>query len=565
MTTIRMSDTPLIASTTKWPAISKLTLRLLFINILALAILAGGILYLDQFRRGLMVERLETLQANAEMIAAALGETAVIPQMTTSQDNQASSQNIDELLSQGEKIDPTLSQQVLQRLVPPIQCRARLFSPNGELAADTRLFGSSGGEVSLQELPPPVVSNLVQRWIAQLNDWISRSFRSNLEPYIEHPDQTAFHYSETVEALTGYSSTSIRRFGDESVIILSAVPVQRFKQVVGALLLTAYADDIDAQVRSVRKDILLLSGLAFLVTVLLSIYLAWSIAWPIRMLAAGADRVTRDLLPAPDIPDLSGRNDEIGELSVSLRTMTESLQERINGMERFAADVSHELKNPLSSIRSAAETLERVNSVESRIQLIELLKNDINRMDRLITDISAASRLDGELTRELSKPIELKKMLETIVEVYSVRSTEDDAQFEFESAAVGPIIVRGIEERLAQVFQNLLDNAASFSPAKGSIHILLARHQDTAQIVIEDEGPGIPIANTNTVFQRFYSERPTTEKFGSHSGLGLSIVKQIVEAHGGTVAAYNRSSGKEPDNQPMGAQFIVELPTYNKA
>jgi len=560
MSTARMSDTKRVGTGSKLPTISKLTLRLLFINVLAVVILAGGILYLDQFQRGLMIERLEALQADAGIIAAALGETAVIPRIAPSQRNPTLPQKIDPLLNQQERIDPLLSQQVLQRLVPPIQCRARLFSPNGALVADTRLLGVGGAEVSLRELPPPIMINAVQRWAASLNNWINRSFRSNLQQYVEHPDQTAHHYPVAAKALTGDSNTSAQRFDNGSVIILAAAPVQRYKQVVGALLLTADTDDIDARVRSVRGDILLLSGLSFLVTVLLSIYLSWSIARPIRLLAAGADRVTRDLLPVEDIPDLSSRNDEIGDLSISLRTMTEALQDRINAVERFAADVAHELKNPLSSIRSAAETMQRVDGVNSRSQLTELLQDDIRRMDRLITDISAASRLDAELARELSKPVDLREMLTIIIEVYAARSNSQNIQLNFSTEVDEPILVTGIEERLAQVFQNLVDNAVSFSPQQGSVTIILTRHINLATVTIEDEGPGLPADNTNRVFERFYSERPTSEKFGNHSGLGLSIAKQIIEAHGGEITGSNRTPINGPPGKIYGACFTVTLP-----
>ena len=289
-------------------------------------------------------------------------------------------------------------------------------------------------------------------------------------------------------------------------------------------------------------------------------YLARSIARPIGLLAAGADRVTRDLHPVEDIPDLSARNDEIGDLSTSLRTMNEALQDRINAVERFAADVAHELKNPLSSIRSAAETMQRVDGVNSRNQLTELLQDDIRRMDRLITDISAASRLDAELARELSKPIDLREMLTIIMEVYAARSNSQNIQLNFSTEVDEPILVTGIEERLAQVFQNLVDNAVSFSPQQGSVTIILTRHINLATVTIEDEGPGLPADNTNRVFERFYSERPTSEKFGNHSGLGLSIAKQIIEAHGGKITGSNRAPIIGPPGKIYGACFTVTLP-----
>ena len=525
------------------PAISKLTLRLLAINIVALAIVAGGIFYLAQFQRGLMIERLDALRAEAGAFAAALGESAVPRDPTLPQE-----------------IDPERSQQVLQRLVPPIKLRARLFDPSGRLIADTRLLAVGGAEVRLKELPSPVMVGAVKQWISQLSRWLDRGLRTSLQLYIEYPDQTANHYVEAADALRGEKTTSIQRLEDGSAVLLAAAPVQRFKQVVGALLLTADTSGIDARVQSVRLQIVLLSALAFLVTALLSIYLSRSVAQPIRWLAASADRVARDLGRAQEIPDLSTRNDEIGELSMALRRMTETLWERIDAVDGFAADVAHELKNPLSSLRSATETLQRVRDDNTRNRLLELLNDDIRRMDRLITDISAASRLDAELARGLTEPINLQKMLRAMVEVYGTRTDLSGVHIEFASKVETPILVQGIEDRLAQAFRNLLDNAISFSPNGGKVTVALDNHGNLVEVLIEDEGPGLPQGDIDDVFQRFYSERPTNEKFGDHSGLGLSIAKQILEAHGGTIVASNRGLGGEGGKLASGACFRVRIP-----
>ena len=525
------------------PAISKLTLRLLAINIVALAIVAGGIFYLAQFQRGLMIDRLHALHAEVGAFAAALGETAVPRDPTLPQ-----------------QIDPERSQQVLQRLVPPIKLRARLFDPSGQLIADTRLLAVGGAEVRLQELPAPVMVGAAKQWVSRLNRWLDRGLRARLQLYIEYPDQTANHYLEVADALRGEKTTSIQRVEDGGAILLAAAPVQRFKQVVGALLLTTDTSDIDERVESVRVQIVLLSIFAFLVTALLSIYLSRSVARPIRWLAASADRVTRDLGRAQEIPDLSMRKDEIGDLSTALRHMTETLWERIDAVEGFAADVAHELKNPLSSLRSATETLQRVPNDETRQRLLELLNDDIRRMDRLITDISAASRLDAELARGLTKPIKLQRLLQAMVEFYGTRTDLSGVHVEFMSKLDTSVVVQGMEDRLAQAFRNLLDNAISFSPHAGKVTVALYNRNDLAEILIEDEGPGLPQEDINDVFERFYSERPASEKFGDHSGLGLSIAKQILEAHGGTIIASNRAPREKSGKLVSGACFLVQIP-----
>ncbi len=527
----------------KSPAISKLTLRLLAINIVALAIVAGGILYLAQYQRGLMIERLDALQTEAEAFAAALGESAV-PR--------------DPILPQ--QIDTKRSQQVLRRLVPPIKLRARLFDPSGQLIADTRLLAVGGAEVRLKELPSPVMIGAIKQWLSQLSRWVDRGGRANLQRYIEYPDQTANHYLEVANALSGDKTASVQRLEHGGAILLAAAPVQRFKQVVGALLLTADTTGIDARVQSMRIQILLLSALAFLVTALLSTYLARSVARPIRWLAASADRVARDLGRAQEIPNLSARRDEIGELSVALRRMTETLWERIDAVEGFAADVAHELKNPLSSLRSAAETLQSIDDPHKRDRLFKILNDDIRRMDRLITDISAASRLDAELARGLTEPVQLQNMLSAMVEVYGARADLREVHLEFISELRKPVLVQGIESQLAQAFRNLLDNAISFSPDGGKVSISLDNRDEFAEILVEDEGPGLPLGSIDGVFKRFYSDRPAGEKFGDHSGLGLSIARQILEAHGGGVVASNRASRDNEKTTVSGACFVVRIP-----
>jgi len=297
------------------------------------------------------------------------------------------------------------------------------------------------------------------------------------------------------------------------------------------------------------------------VTVLLSGYLANAIARPIRHLAAAAERVRRGPGRQAPIPDLSGRRDEIGDLSVSLRAMTDALWARMDAIERFAADVAHEIKNPLTSLRSAVETVARISDPDQQRKLLAIVFDDVRRLDRLISDISDASRLDAELSRSETDRVDLGRMLDALVEIE--RAAGESAgngappRIVLESAPNADVTVQGIEDRLVQVLRNLLANAVSFSPPGGRIALRAARSGDMVVVTVEDEGQGIPPGKEAAIFERFYTERPAGEAFGTHSGLGLSISRQIVEAHGGTIRAENRLG---PDGDVLGARLVVRLP-----
>ncbi len=520
---------------------SPITQRILALNLLALAILVAGVLYMDQYQRGLIEGRLEALTTQGLIIAAALGETVVPRDPTAPQ-----------------TINPEHAAYLLQPLARPIRTRARLFQSNGELVADSLRIARARSLVEIRRLPAPQEETPLDPLLDRLNNLIDRVLIGELPHYVESPYQRAEHYAEVVRALRGQIGAQARVDADGNMVLNVAVPVVRFKAVLGSLMLTAGTDDIQSRVREVRGDILLLGLLAVAITVLLSLYLAGTIARPIRQLAAGAERVTSGWGDAQEIPDLSKRSDEIGDLSVSLRAMTEALRKRIDDIEQFAADVAHELKNPLTSLRSAVETIQRIDDPDTQKRLFAVLVEDIGRMDRLITDISAASRLDAELIRATASPVDLDELLGTLVAMQREMSSGDGPVVEFVRDQSGPVEIDGVVDRLAQVFRNLIDNAVTFSPPGGRITVRLSRRLDGAIVIVEDEGPGIPGSKTRAIFDRFYSERPAGEKFGTHSGLGLSISKQIVEAHKGTIWAENRP-GDEPGSV-AGARFLVKLP-----
>jgi two-component system sensor histidine kinase ChvG len=358
--------------------------------------------------------------------------------------------------------------------------------------------------------------------------------------------------------------TAVRSDSRGRLVLSVAVPVQRYRQVLGALMLSQDGQSIASAVRDRRLDILIVFGVALAVTVLLSVYLASTIARPISHLADAADRVRRAKGRQVNIPDLSHRKDEVGELSASLNEMTHALWDRLDAIERFAADVAHEIKNPLTSVRSAVETVARVEDPEQQKKLMGIILDDVQRLDRLISDISDASRLDAELSRAATEPVELAKLLDALVEVQKATyDTPAGPGFRLSLPLRGdgeadPLLVQGMEGRLGQVFRNLLSNAATFSPDGGTVHVAARRERDAVTVTVDDEGPGIPPTKLQAIFDRFYTERPKSEKFGGHSGLGLSISRQIVEAHGGSLHAENRAA---EDGGVAGARFVVRLPT----
>ncbi len=521
--------------------ISPLTRRILAVNMFALIIPVVGLLYLGAYRDSLIEAELEALKTQGEVFAGAIGEGAIA---TT--------------LSGDQMLDIAPARQIVRRLSDLSDLRARLFLPDGDLAADSRLLIGGGGVVQVLVLDTPDEPTQFLDPLIKFLDWLPR--RYDLPAYREAPTQNAADYDEVVSALFGEVTSALRLNPTSNDYVLSvAVPVQRYRQVLGALMISKGGAEIDRAVRSLRLDVLKLFGGALVITILLSFYLAGTIARPVRRLAAAAERVRRDIgRQTHPIPDLTRRNDEIGDLSGSFRAMTAELQAQLDAIERFAADVSHELKNPLTSLRSAVETAAKVKGAKQQRQLLDIVEDDVRRLDRLITDIADASRLDAELNRAHAQTVDLAVLLSTLADIH--RATADEKSAPVVTLGFPPgteMLVSGMEDRLFQVFHNLIGNAASFSPPNGTIRVTARRDGGMMELLVEDEGPGIPGGKVDAIFDRFYSERPSEEKFGTHSGLGLSISKQIVEAHGGTIRAEN-IGGK--DGTTAGARFIVRLP-----
>ena len=526
----------------RW-TVSPLTRRILAVNVLALALLAGGFLYLGKYQASLIGQQIEALKTQGEVFAAALGEGAVLD-------------SVDE----GEVLLPDLARQMMRRLVEPTHTRARLFDVRGDIIADSRILRGPGDAVQVHELEPQEKEGAVLRIADQIYDWILNILprHTRYPVYRESASPRAEDYAEVTRALRGETDSAIRSDPQIGGLVFSvAIPIQRYKEVLGAVMLSTGSAEIEEELRTVRLELLRIFGVALLVTVLLSFYLAGTIARPIRRLAAAAERA-RGRRARVEIPDFTRRGDEIGDLSRSLREMTDALWQRMSAIESFAADVAHEIKNPLSSLRSAVETAVRIDDAANQRRLMAIILNDVQRLDRLITDISDASRLDAELGRLELEPVDIAAMLGTLVEVYETTRTDDAPRLVL---AIGnsdrEIVVPGIETRLSQVFRNIIGNAVSFSPPLGEIRLTARHHGRAVVVTVEDEGPGIPEEKLTAIFDRFYTERPLGEQFGTHSGLGLSISKQIVEAHRGMIWAENR---KDAQGKTTGARFSVRLP-----
>ncbi|BCH29205.1 histidine kinase [Mesorhizobium sp. L-8-10] len=550
---------------------SSLTRRILFLNLAALGVLVVGILYLNQFRDGLIDARVESLMTQGEIIAGAIAASATVETDSISIDpekllelqaGESLAPGSDQLDSLDFPINPERVAPVLRRLISPTRTRARIYDRDANLLLDSRHLYSRG-QILRYDLPPiqeeePDLFERVQKFVFDF-------FRNgDLPVYKEQPGGNGAAFPEVLNALTGSPATVVRISEQGEQIVSVAVPVQRFRAVLGVLMLSTQGGDIDKIVAAERKAILRVFGVAALVNVVLSLLLASTIANPLRRLAAAAVRVRRGVKNREEIPDFSDRQDEIGNLSIAVRDMTNALYARIEAIESFAADVSHELKNPLTSLRSAVETLPLARNENSRNRLMEIIQHDVRRLDRLITDISDASRLDAELAREDAARVDLRKFVTDLVNVSREASRHKKAvEIEFRASrlpqGVKGYFVVGHDLRLGQVITNLIENARSFVPDEnGLITISLSRAGKHNVITVEDNGPGIRAENIDRIFERFYTDRPAGEAFGQNSGLGLSISRQIVEAHGGTLTAENISGTKPGDIK--GARFVVTLP-----
>ena len=555
---------------------SSLTRRILFFNLAALIVLVAGIMYLNQFREGLIDARVDSLLTQGEIIAGAIAASASVDTNSITIDPEKllelqAGQSITPLPNDEDlefPIDPEKVAPVLKRLISPTHTRARIFDADANLLLDSRHL-YAGGQILRFDLPP-VNGNEISAW-ERLSVWFNKLLQQgDLPLYKEVPGGDGSIYPEVKNALTGVRGAVVRVTDKGEMIVSVAVPVQRFRAVLGVLLLSTQAGDIDQIVHAERLAILRVFGVATLVNVLLSMVLSSTIATPLRRLAAAAIRVRRGgKEQREEIPDFSARQDEIGNLSIALRDMTGALYDRIDAIERFAADVSHELKNPLTSLRSAVETLPLARSDESKGRLLDIIQHDVRRLDRLISDISDASRLDAELARTDANPVDLEALLRDLVHVSSqVRASKKQVHIELKverkTGTKQSFQISGHDLRIGQIITNLIENARSFVPQDGGeIIVTLSRSRTRCIVHVNDNGPGIQAEDIDRIFERFYTDRPESEGFGQNSGLGLSISRQIAEAHGGTLRAENLID--KDNGEKRGASFILSLPALHPA
>jgi len=557
---------------------SSLTRRIVVLNLAGLVALLSGILVLNQFRAGLIEARVQSLLIQGEIIAAAVAASATVETNSLWIDpDKLLSLDAGESLSPEESspqslefpINPEKVAPVLRRLVTPTRTRARIFDRDGQLMLDSQSLYNRG-DILQYDLPPPQPTDsrgFMERMLDTAKSWLRRTDAPPVEEF-----SSGRSYPEVVGALNGSPSTMVRTNSKGEIIVSVAVPIQRFRAVVGALLLSTQGGDIDEVVEAERMGILRVFLVAAVVMMILSVLLAGTIAGPVRRLANGAERVRHRINSRTELPDFSDRSDEIGHLSQAFREMTDALYNRMEAIERFAADVAHELKNPLTALRSAVETLPLARTDDSRKRLLDVIQHDVRRLDRLISDISDASRLDAELQRQDLEEMDVVQMLEAVVnlqneirhdEGVSVRLMITDS-----ARSKGQLTIFGRDTRLGQVVTNLIDNARSFSPPEGEVRVIARRIRGEVEIAVEDDGPGISHDALERIFERFYTDRPE-QGFGQNSGLGLSISKQIVEAHGGRIWAENRTRAGVLDEHgialPVGARFVVRLPAARKA
>ena len=550
----------------------RLTIRIVLLNIAGLAILLGGMLYFNQYREGLIDARVQSLTTQAHIISAAIAGGATVDTGSIVIDPDTLSDAPDDTTTDSEQlnaldfpINPETAGPILKRMLANTTVRARIIDQDGNLVVDSRfLYGRS--DIVQADLPPSEgARNLLQRSYDRVVNWL---LAYDYPLQVEYGLDNGKDFPEVGAALNGATASVVRLNENRKIIVLVSVPVQRYRAVLGALVLSTTGGEIDDVLKAERRVMFLTFGFVALVTVVLSVLLASTIAEPIRRLAAAAERVRRGINKRVEIPDFTQRRDEIGHLSGAIRDMTAALYSRIDAIEAFAADVSHELKNPLTSLRSAVETLSFVKTNEQRQKLIDIVKHDVKRLDRLITDISDASRLDAELARNEQQAVDVVRLLTTIVDLSNETRKEDQAEIVFDTArlpaGLDPVtgyVVLGHDSRLGQVVRNLLDNARSFTAPGTRINVRLRRVGPEIEFRVDDQGPGISPDNLVRIFERFYTDRPQAS-FGSNSGLGLSISKQIVEAHKGRIWAENRygkpdATGERP---VLGARFLVRIP-----
>ena len=518
-------------------SISPLLLRLLTLNILALFFLLGGFFSIDKYQQILIENEYEKLEDEGRILAQAIGRSIVI----------ADNYRLQIIMTPE-------AQKTIVHLLEKSRVRIRLFSYQGDLIADSEKtigYRTKIKETKLADVKEKNIFRILfEKIYINIAALIAKT--SNLPVYKENVLQQAEDYEEVLKALYGEENRNLRQLESGIKIFSLALPVQSYRKISGAILLTVNNQNIETKLQNFRFEVFKVFFVALFLTICVSVYLSNNIVRPIRKLAA----VAKDINPLKRrkivVPQFSDRKDEINDLAVSLKNMLNSLLERMDAIENFAADVAHEIKNPLTSLKSAVEAATKTKDKKQIEKLSEIIIDDVKRLDRLVTDISNFSRLDAELSREDMKKVDVKKIIQDIINFYNRDNELIFVIFnkELKYKAIGN------KQRLSQVFTNIFDNALSFNKRNKKIEVYLKTTKNLIIINIDDFGPGIQNQSKEKIFDRFYTERPKGEKFGEHSGLGLSISKQIIEAHNGSITAENKIN---KNGKIAGARFTIML------
>ena len=551
--------------------------RILCSTLIGFAILFGGILYISLDSSWVINAKRDALKIQGQIIAAAI---AGDPQISTTDftldpdtipGKEAAHVPLrdDEFAAMELSLQPQRVAPILNRLIEPIKTRARIYDKKGHLVVDSSMLLKTGdvtdntGKVKANRERPTT-----KNFWTRLQHWL---IGKEFQVYKEIGTANGRFYPEVREALEGNPEAMLLLNTKGEQIVSMAVPIQRFGRVLGVLLLSTAPGEVDDILANEREAIWPLAALALLAGIVTSLLMARTVGGPMKRLSAAAELVSKDINAHADLPSYPDRTDEVGQMAKAFRSMTAALFRRIAASEKFAADVAHELKNPLTAASSTAQALEYAKTDEQREQLVQQIQNELKRLNRLITDVSSASRLDAELARQSSDPVAMDQVLRNIVAIFEDKAAGRGCDFLLQlppNTTGTKFTVSGNEGRLAQVFTNLVDNALSFTPDDSTVRIRARRDDQFVVIIIEDEGPGIQSDKLATIFDRFYTYRPTEfSSRGDNSGLGLSISHEIVVAHGGTIWAENRL--RPNDATPRGARFITRLParldTLNRA
>jgi two-component system sensor histidine kinase ChvG len=547
--------------------------RILVSNLLSLVIVLGGVFYLSVTHNWLLEAKRQSLQKQGQIIATAIGENTRTDIFTGQTDGEAVSEPRvpfrDDAFSALEfSLSPERVTPILNRIIKPTDARARIYDRSGNLVVDTAtLLQKSRGHVARPDASDPSDRPRTRNLWTQITQWM---IDNELPVYREIGNANGTAYPEVRAALEGKSAAILLLDGRGEQIVAIAEPIRRAKSktVQGVLFLSTRPGEISAILNEERSVIWTLAAFALTATLISSWLLARTVAEPMRRLSEAAEHVSRNIEARTELPDEANRKDEVGQMAVAFRAMTAALFRRIEQSEKFAADVAHELKNPLAAARSTAEALTYAKTDAQRDQLVAQIQGEIKRLSRLITDMSNASRLDAEMARQPMQPQDVRKVVAEVVGIFrdihsdGTRAVVLDVE---QQRADADFSVLGHDGRLAQVATNLIDNALSFTPEHGTVTISVRRVDQDVEIAVTDTGPGIPPDRLEAIFERFYSDRPETDqKRGKNSGLGLSISREIVLAHNGRIYAENvhgsAVGGNPLDAKPSGARFVVRLP-----